>query len=160
MLIIVLVVLIFGLLVWWWRSAIPLEVSFQPSLGTEQRVFQVTADVGDRPLESAYISLAFPPNVLQIKDQDNLAQGVQIFPISDFDSWQEMRVDQAGGFLNIRLYNQGHRKLKGKINVLTFQAKPLKSFKLRLDCVAARLYTDYAKDETLKARCQGLKVNL
>ncbi|OGC81992.1 MAG: hypothetical protein A2788_01555 [Candidatus Abawacabacteria bacterium RIFCSPHIGHO2_01_FULL_46_8] len=145
---------------WWYLITIPLTITLEPSSDPARQVFQVMADTGDQAIDSAHIFLKFPPAALTIEDQDRLGMGVQIIPLTDFDTWQEMKVDQEQGLLSLRLSNQSAQKLKGKINVLTFQAKGQKSFRLKLDCGASKIYTDYEQQETLKARCQSLKVNL
>lgn len=154
-----LVVVLLGGSAWWWRSKALILVSELPSQSQEQHVFKVSVDVGEQAIESAHIILNFPQKSLQITDQDNFASGIQIIPISDFNSMQEMKIVPEEGKLGIRVYNQRGIKLKGKINLLTFQAKPLQSsLTLRLDCGASALYTDYEGRKTLKTRCQGVKV--
>lgn len=153
------VVLVAGGSAWWWQSKVPLWLSELPTQAAGLRTFKVSVDTGDAALASAKLVLRFPAGALQIADQDNFATGIQIIPITDFNSIQEMKVEPAAGLLTLRLYNQGGLKQKGRINLLTFQAKPLKSFTLQLDCGQSILYTNYERRETLKARCQGLKVS-
>ena len=155
---VILLVLVVGGTAWWWQSRVLLVLSELPTKAAEWKTLKISVDTGEVAVASAKVAVRFPAGALQIADQDNFGQGIQIIPITDFNSVQEMKIEPTAGWMTMRLYNQGGLKLKGKINLLTFQIKPLQSFTMRLDCAESILYTDYERGETLKARCQGLKV--